>query len=144
MTEAEYLKIDRASVVRHEYMAGKMWAVGHPPGSPPKHWSYDRIVSAQPHPLLTEEEYLKLDRANPFKSEFFEGRMYPMAGGTIPHALIIGNLTGELRSALRDRPCAVMPNDLRVRITPGTFWTYPDIVVVCGEMQVAAIGRTRC
>ena len=56
--------------------------------------------------------------------------MYAMAGASASHAQITGNLTRELGSALRQKPCGVMPNDLRVRVPPARFYTYPDVAVV--------------
>jgi Uma2 family endonuclease len=86
---------------------------------------------------LTEEEYLKIERAAEFRSEYYDGHMYAMSGGSLSHALIIANLTGELYAALKQKPCAVMNSDMRVRISPAKYYTYPDIVVVRGPPQVA-------
>jgi Uma2 family endonuclease len=94
-------------------------------------------MSAQTHPSVTEDEYLKLERAAEFRSEFHDGHIYAMSGGSIPHGQIIGNLSRELGVALLNKPCSVMPNDVRVRIQPGRFYTYPDIIVVCGPIAVA-------
>ena len=93
-------------------------------------------MSAHPQPRLTPEEYLELDRASQFRNEYYNGRMYAMSGGSVPHAIIIGNLTGETRNALRGRPCFVAPSDLRVRVSPDGLYAYPDVVVVCGELKV--------
>jgi len=94
-------------------------------------------MSAQPQTLLSEQEYLALERAAEFRSEYYDGHMYAMSGGSASHAQIAGNLTGELRAALRHRPCGVMQSDLRVRVSPDRFYTYPDVTVVCGEMRFA-------
>jgi Uma2 family endonuclease len=94
-------------------------------------------MSAQPHVRLTEEEYLKIERAAESKSEYYDGQMYARSGGSASHAQIIGNLTGALWTALRDKPCGVMPSDLRVRVPPARYYTYPDVTVVCGPMQFA-------
>ena len=93
-------------------------------------------MSAHPQPRLTPEEYLELDRASPFRNEYYNGHMYAMSGGSVPHAIIIGNLTRETGNALRGRPCFVAPSDLRVRVSPDGLYTYPDVVVVCGELKV--------
>jgi Uma2 family endonuclease len=93
-------------------------------------------MSAQTQPRLTPEEYLELDRASEFRSEYYDGHMSVMFGGSYPHGKIIGNLSGELRQALKGKPYAVVPNDLRVRITPREY-TYPDVVVVCGPERFA-------
>ena len=94
-------------------------------------------MSAQPQPGLTPAQYLELERAAPFRSEYYNGRMYAMSGGSHGHALIIGNLIGELWGALKKGPCRVTPSDLRVRVSPAGLYTYPDVVVVCGEPKYA-------
>jgi Uma2 family endonuclease len=94
-------------------------------------------MSAHAHPRLTAEEYLAIERAAEFKSEYYNGRMYAMSGGTYGHWVISGNLTGELRISLKKTPCVVGASDLRVRVSPRGLYTYPDVVVVCGEPQFA-------
>jgi Uma2 family endonuclease len=93
-------------------------------------------MSARPQPRLSPEEYLALDRAAELRNEYYDGHMYAMSGGSYPHGKIIGNLCGALWRALEGKPCDVVPNDLRVRITPRSY-TYPDIVVVCGPERFA-------
>jgi Uma2 family endonuclease len=92
-------------------------------------------MAAAHQPRLTPEEYLELDRAAECRNEYFNGRMYAMAGGTHRHALIIGNCTRELGNELKKRPCLVTPTDVRIRTSPGGLYTYPDIVVVCGDSR---------
>jgi Uma2 family endonuclease len=86
---------------------------------------------------ITPEEYLKRERAAQFKSEYHAGRMYAMAGTSYRHGLIVGNLAKILGLALDDTPCAIVPGDLRVRVTPEGLYTYPDIVVICGDPKFA-------
>jgi len=54
---------------------------------------------------LTETEYLALERAADFKSEFYDGEMFAMAGGAPMHSLIATNIAGELRTKLKGGPC---------------------------------------
>jgi Uma2 family endonuclease len=93
-------------------------------------------MSALAHPRLSVEEYLKLDRSAEFKSEFYDGCMYAMSGGSPAHALIIPNVAAELRNALKQRSCTVYVTELRVRVTRNAY-TYPDIAVVCGTPRFA-------
>jgi Uma2 family endonuclease len=88
---------------------------------------------AQPH--LTPEEYLALERAAEFRSEYFDGVMYSMSGGSMFHSHINGNLAGEFRNALKKRPCFVMPNDMRVRVGSGRLYCYPDLVIACKPLR---------
>jgi Uma2 family endonuclease len=90
-------------------------------------------MSAQTIPHFTPEQYLEFERAAEFRSEYFDGRMFAMSGGTYVHARLIASLTGEIYQALRNRPCSVTSSELRVRTAAQGLFTYPDIAVVCGE-----------
>ncbi len=85
---------------------------------------------------LTEEQYLALDRAAEFKSEYFDGEMFAMSGGSMRHADLQSNLHGELFAALHNGECRVYGPDFRVRVS-GRMYTYPDISVVCGTRLLA-------
>jgi Uma2 family endonuclease len=99
-------------------------------------------MSAHAHPRLTEDEYLALDRSSEFKSEFYDGAMYAMSGGSYPHAKIIMNLGAALHRLLRERGCSVTASDVRVRVDPNSY-AYPDIAVVCGEPRFADNDKDR-
>ena len=94
-------------------------------------------MSARPQPHLTPEQYLEAERAAEFRHEYYNGQMYAMSGGSYQHGQIIGNLTAQLSKALNPRPCSVIPNDLRLRVSPHGLYTYPDVIVICGEPRFA-------
>jgi Uma2 family endonuclease len=101
-------------------------------------------VSAQTQPHLTPEHYLEIERESEFRNEYYNGRMYPMgdapsamAGGTYRHSKLTHSLSRRLGNALEGRPCEVSGSDIRVCTSPDGFYTYPDIVVVCGEPKFA-------
>src|SRR5437588_2936831 len=56
-----------------------------------------------------------------------------MSGASEGHNLIAGNLFGELRQQLRGGPCRAYVSDMRVKVRANGLYTYPDVVVVCGE-----------
>ena len=66
------------------------------------------------HPRLREAEYLEI--AAEFKSEFFDGEMFAMAGGTPLHSLIGANTVAEFSNRLKDKPCAAYNADLRIKV----------------------------
>jgi len=82
---------------------------------------------------LTEEQYLEIERKAEFKSEYYQGEMFAMVGARQAHGLIIFNAVRELSQQLRHRPCEGYSNEMRVRVTPVGLYTYPDVVIVCGE-----------
>src|ERR1044071_3578846 len=84
---------------------------------------------------LTEEEYLRLERAAEFKSEYFDGELFAMAGGTRAHSLISANLTGELRAVLKNTKWVTYNADLRIKTEATGLYTYPDVSIVCGEQR---------
>jgi Uma2 family endonuclease len=83
----------------------------------------------------TSEEYLAWERLQPEKHEFHGGEVFAMAGATFEHNLIVANVSGELRAALRQKPCRVCASDLRVKIPATGLYTYPDASVVCGRPE---------
>src|SRR5258708_27046992 len=94
-------------------------------------------MSAQSQPRLTPEQYLEAERAAEFRNEYYNGHIYAMSGGSYAHFQIIGNLTGELGNALKKRPCSVVSSDLRLRVSLAGLYTYPDVIVICGEPKFA-------
>ena len=92
-------------------------------------------MSYQPKDFLTPEKYLALERQAEFKSEYFAGEMYAMAGASRQHNLIVSNLIRILGNQLLEQNCNVYPSDMRVKISKIDKYTYPDIVVACGEEE---------
>ena len=94
-------------------------------------------MSTQPKTFLSPAEYLELERRAEFKSEYYEGEMFAMAGASLRHVWITANLVRELGQQLKGKPCRASASDLRLRVTPTGLYTYPDVLVVCGEPQLA-------
>ena len=94
-------------------------------------------MSLQPKPRLTPEEYLALERKAEYKSEYLAGEMFAMAGASERHVSIVANVMYLLAGQLKGRPCKAYASDMRVRVSPTGLYTYPDVVVVCGQPQFA-------
>jgi Uma2 family endonuclease len=90
-------------------------------------------MEAHQKPYLTATEYLAIERQAETRSEYLDGEMFTMAGGSREHNLIETNTVRELSLKLKHRPCEVYSNDQRVHIPATGLYTYPDVVVVCGE-----------
>lgn len=83
---------------------------------------------------LTPEEYLRIEREAPFKSEYYDGEMFAMAGGGRFHSLIKVNIAGTLRGFLKGHRCTAYDSDLRVSIPGDGLYTYPDVSIFCEPM----------
>lgn len=93
--------------------------------------------------LHTVEDYLRNERESFERHEYLDGEIYQMAGESIEHGDISTNLTREISIQLKGTPCRIHSKDMKVvsgvkpelaRTTRGMF-SYPDAVVVCGEVK---------
>lgn len=69
------------------------------------------------------------------KHEFYNGEIYALAGGTPEHAALTLAIGAVLLVQLRGGSCRVFSSDLRVRVLATGLTAYPDVTVVCGELQ---------
>jgi Uma2 family endonuclease len=93
-------------------------------------------MTAVPKRLLTPAEYLARERAAAFKSEFYAGETFAMAGASYEHTRIADNLVRLLGVALDGGPCFVLSRDMRVKVSATGLYTYPDVLVVCGRPEL--------
>lgn len=84
---------------------------------------------------MSPEEFLVWERAEEFRHEYRDGEIVAMSGARRAHNLISVNMTRELSTSLRGRDCETYASEMRVWIPKSRLYTYPDIVVVCGEPQ---------
>lgn len=92
-------------------------------------------MSAIPKTKLTPAEYLEFERKSEERHEYFDGEIYAMSGAKRNHNVIAWNVGGELRQKLKGKKCEAYPADMRVFVPKTGLYTYPDLVVVCGEPQ---------
>ena len=82
---------------------------------------------------ISPEEYLERERKAETRSEYMRGEIFAMAAASIRHGRIVRNLVSSLDSALGNGPCEVFSTDLRLAVNPAGMYTYPDVMVVCGD-----------
>lgn len=92
-------------------------------------------MSALPRQKMTAQAYLIAERLAETKHEYFNGDVYAMAGASRSHTLISMNASAVLHAQLRQKTCAVYQSDMRVKVSAGGLYTYPDVVVTCGIEQ---------
>lgn len=92
-------------------------------------------MSAVPVTHYTIQEYLAREKAATTKSEFYRGQIFPMSGASIPHNVIVGNIFGRLYGKLDGSGCNAFGSDQRIRVPANTLDTYPDVSIICGELE---------
>jgi len=79
------------------------------------------------------EDYLALEEKADFKSEYYNGEIFPMAGGTLNHNRITGNIYLALKQILKTKDFDVFIGDVKLHIPCTGSFTYPDVLVINGE-----------
>lgn len=94
-------------------------------------------MSANVIPQVTLQEYLEGELKAEYKSEYYKGQIYAMAGGSTTHGQIAANVIAALVQGLRGTPCSTYTSDVRLRASFEGLYTYPDVMVVCGQVRYA-------
>ncbi|WP_247233823.1 Uma2 family endonuclease [Telluribacter sp. SYSU D00476] len=92
-------------------------------------------MTAQPQKYYSPEEYLELEREADYKSEYYRGEIFAMAGAGHNHNRIVENLTGECYIYFKGKSCRTYSSDQRIHIPANGLYTYPDLIVVCGKNE---------
>jgi Uma2 family endonuclease len=87
----------------------------------------------EPIRLYTVAEYLAMEETAEYRSEYFEGEIFAMAGGTMSHDQIVGDFYRLVGNELVGGPCQPLTSNMKIRIQDSSAYYYPDLSVVCGE-----------
>ncbi len=92
-------------------------------------------MSAAPKLRFSPEEYFALEEKAPYKSEYFDGEIFAMAGGTPEHGALAVNCAALVKVGLRGKPCQPYSSDVMVSVMATGLRTYPDLSVACGVLE---------
>ena len=90
----------------------------------------------------TPEEYLELEEQAEYKSEYRDGEIIAMTGGTTNHNKIALNFAASLKYGLRKKNYDVYISDVRLWILRYRQHTYPDVMIIQGEPIYATENNT--
>ena len=90
----------------------------------------------------TPEEYLALEETAAYKSEYRDGEIVPMTGGTTNHNEIALNIAANLKFSLKSKNYKVYMGDVRLWIPRYRQYTYPDVMVIQGQPIYTGKGTT--
>ena len=82
---------------------------------------------------ISVADYLESEKVSDVRHEYLDGEVYAMAGTSLSHNEIIGNIYEKLRGHLRGgkyRPYFV---DIKVYVEKFNRFYYPDLLIICGE-----------
>ncbi|HBL12937.1 MAG TPA: hypothetical protein DD379_16385 [Cyanobacteria bacterium UBA11162] len=93
-------------------------------------------MQAQEKRYYSPEEYLELEVASDYRHEYIDGEIILMTGGTPNHNRIAGNFYAALNFSLKGKKYDVFVTDQRLWIPRKRIHTYPDVMVVAGELEL--------
>ncbi|NEQ33521.1 MAG: Uma2 family endonuclease [Leptolyngbya sp. SIO4C5] len=93
-------------------------------------------IAASPTKTYTVEEYLALELASDSRSEYRNGQIIPMTGGTPAHNQIASALNALLWFGLRGKPYSLFVADQRLWIPSADLYTYPDAMVIANPLEL--------
>lgn len=82
--------------------------------------------------LYTPEEYLALEKEAEYRSEYIDGLIYQMAGGSLDHARIIGNIDRLFADKIEDN-CESITSEIKIWIENYRKFYYPDVFIFCDD-----------
>jgi Uma2 family endonuclease len=86
---------------------------------------------------LTIEEYLQWEKESQQKHEYYQGEIFAMAGAGLRHNILQVNLISAIATALKGKGCRPFGSDMRMCIPENTLYTYPDVSIYCGELNLS-------
>jgi Uma2 family endonuclease len=91
-------------------------------------------MATEPKAHFSPEEYLAFERQSDSRNEYLDGQIFAMTGASRRHNRIVLNVAFSFDTQLKgNKGCEVFANDMRVRVPVDNMYTYPDVVVTCGE-----------
>jgi len=85
----------------------------------------------------SKEEYLEMEAAADYKSEYYQGEIFAMSGGSPKHSVICVNLIWCIRGGIRNKNCIGFESNMKLEIAEADAYVYPDLMVVCGDVRLA-------
>ncbi len=90
----------------------------------------------------TPEEYLALEATAEFKSEYHDGEIIPMTGGTTNHNQIAGNFYAYFKWAMKRQNYNIFIGDVRLGLPRHRRYVYPDVMIIEGKPVYEGTGKT--
>jgi Uma2 family endonuclease len=82
----------------------------------------------------TYAEYLQALAGSALRLEYYDGEIFAMAGGTPEHGMLAASMIALIARQLPPA-CRVMTSDVKIRVAATGLATFPDLSVVCGDLE---------
>lgn len=92
-----------------------------------------------PFSKLSVQAYIQQEQESGIRYEYHDGTIYALAGGTINHGKLCGNIYAELRNKLKanNSGCNAFTGEIKLGIERKNTFVYPNAMVICEEINTA-------
>ena len=87
--------------------------------------------------FYSKEEYLEMEAVADRKSEYHNGEIFAMSGGSPNHSTICFNLNRQIGEAIDNKNCRGFESNMKLAIEKNNSYVYPDLMVGCGDVELA-------
>lgn len=84
-------------------------------------------------PYYTPKEYLANEKTSEYRSEYYNGEIIPMSGGTTNHNIIAGHFYKRFPLRIGEQSYKIFSADVRLYIPLKNWYVYPDVMVIQGK-----------
>lgn len=90
----------------------------------------------------TPEEYFEHEETAEYKSEYHDGEIRPITGGTTNHNKIAGNFYSKFLISINNQEYEIYMNDVRLSVPDYNLYTYPDVMIIKEKPNYTNKSRT--
>jgi len=83
------------------------------------------------------EEYLEMEEKSEIRHEYYDGEIFAMAGTTMNHNDIVGNVRSLFKNIFRPKGCRVFAENVKVEAIVNFYYPYPDVIVTCAPEDIS-------
>ncbi len=88
--------------------------------------------------IMTAQEFIEWENAQPDKHEFLAGEVFAMVGARRVHVAIAGNCFAKIKDHLRGGPCRAFMADMKLHLQTADAVFYPDVLITCHPNDLKA------
>ncbi|HEV8283253.1 MAG TPA: Uma2 family endonuclease [Chitinophagaceae bacterium] len=92
--------------------------------------------AAPKYNFITPAQYLEMERAAEYRSEYYDGYVRAMSSASLKHNRIARNLYNTIGNFLKEKSCEILPSEMRVSTPSHDSYMYPDALIVCGKPEL--------
>jgi Uma2 family endonuclease len=89
------------------------------------------MVHPEEKKYYTVEEYLQHEEESEFRSEFYNGELFPVVATTIRHNDLVHNMSAAFRAFFRPKGCKITIESVKVEAIKDVYYPYPDVMLSC-------------